>query len=512
MNIEIFELTPDKAKTIVAPSGYVIMLGWWSDGGYRQEMSWRSGSVYGSVITGDSIPAYCIVPEPIVVNPREYIPKYDGAVGVDHRLDIGSFGKNMIGMLDVRQGNYTQNYVSQFKPVGEWFPQFSAVSNTEYDAAMRSRRDPWTYGTWFRADSLPGHVGDFRYGCRWWQAGFEQIKQTGIDAAIAYNRADNKATNAQAVSNIVSFLTLNPYGIAANIASQSDNGALQDVAKVYSYVNAANNISNLAANASGVLNSFDASTISNNLPATVYDSASEAIVDENFFDDSFFTAGGTIGDNSDLFTPPIVEYFNMGDSASSFAGDFVPDDSYAPQDAMGGYEQNDYYQDDAFASTQNSYASDAQGSNLYADDTYDESVKQGSPSMNISAGAASGLVKTGLQITGANTPAQRPQGVSPIANQRTSVTGGILSGSGSIKQTIGDFLEGSTKLGQAYQNVRTSLSKQKAVRARSNNGVVKGATQDRNVVSLFSRPDGSSNWLLMGSLIVGGYFIVRKLK
>jgi hypothetical protein len=510
MQFEIFELTPEKAKTIVAPPGYVIMLGWWSEGGYRQRLDYRSGSVFGGVIAGDAIPAYCIAPESIVVNTREYIPKYEGAVGVDHRLDIGDFGKNMIGVLDTRQGNYTQNYVSPIRPSGEWMGQFFAVSNTEYDAGMRGSKNAWTYGTWFRADSIPNHVGDARYGCRWWQAGFEQIKQTGIDAAIAYNRVDNVAVNRQTISNIVSFLTFNPYGIAATIATQSDNGAAQEVAKVYSYVNAANNISNLATSASGVLNSFDTSTISNNLPATVYDSVSEALVEENFYDDSFFTAGGTVGDNSELFTHPITEYFDFDNSLSSLNDDHHISDDMVSTDALGGYEENIYYQDDAFAATENSYASTAEGSNLYADDTYDESIKQGSPSMNL--GVASGLVKAGLQITGANTPAQRPQAVSSITNQRNSVTGGVLSGSGSIKQTIGDFLEGSTKLGQAYQNVKNSFASQTKQRAKASNNVPRTATQDRSILASFTRPDGSTNWLLMGGLVVGGYFIVRKLK
>jgi hypothetical protein len=512
MNIEIFPLTLESSKTLVAPSGHVIMLGWWSEYGYNLPGSSRTEITTGKIITTDAIAAYCIVPEILLI-------------GDAHRLDRGSFGKSIMAMLDLRQSNLIQSMPTPRGIFGTGIHSFYELDG----AAFTRSRIMWgqgelglftNQGMWFRADTIPGHLGDSRYGCRWWQAGFEQIKQTGIDAIIEYNRADNRAANIQAASNIVSFLTLNPYGVAANIASQSDNGAAQEIAKVYSYVNLASNIENAASNALDKLsNAFDASSLSINIPEVVYDIPAPLpseipIMDENFFDDSFFTAGGTIGDNSELFTPPITEYFEFGDSASSFNADAIPD-MEMPQDASGGYEVHDYIQDDAFASTENGYNTDAQGSTLYADDTYDESIKQGSPnssSLDNAAGVAGTVAKVGMQITGANRPAQRPTGVSPITNQRNSVTGGILSGSGSIKQTIGDFLEGSTKLGQAYTNVKNTMAKQRDIRSKAANGVPRSSAQDRSVLSTFTRPDGSTNWLLVGGLVIGGYFVVRKFK
>jgi hypothetical protein len=460
---EIFELTLDKAKTIIAPPGYVIMLGWWSEGGYHQYMEWRGAGGYGGTITGDAIPAYCIVPENLVVNPREYITKYDNEVGVDHRLDIGAFGKNIIGVLDARQGNSTQNYLSPLKPYGAWVDQFAAVSETEFDKYARGVVAIHTYGFWFRADSIPNHVGDVRFGCRWWQAGFPQLKQAGIDAAITFNRAANKADNAQMISNIVSFLTFNPYGIAANIASQTNNEELQNIGQIYKYANIADNLTSGALSTSltdNLTQSLELGVTMDELDfsAATTDYAS-AFPDfgENPGMDVFFNDGlqGSIINNGDTFTGPDI---TAPPDVQIVQSDFAPvsDTPFSPNE---------------MDATATNVFNDG-GSNVYSTPDSPASISGISPSALINGGrqiytmSQSGNTPTRSPVGGNNQSAQiQTNAGSTAPNQTLSQTiNEWMRNAGTVARTVSAAAGGVAKLQNTVKQTQSNI---KAVNAPS---------------------------------------------
>lgn len=543
MDLSIHKLTPAKAYSIVAPDGFVIMLGWFSPQypNYESEIFSRNTWAKGKTITGDAIPAYFFAPEYAVVNPREYVPKPDYIESNDHRLDVGPVGEQIIGILDARQGKNGQNADWSADASGSatgWVDShviYQRITNAERKGGIDLKR----LGCWFRADSVPEYTGNSRAGCLFWSTSFETLKAKGIEAAISFNQNDNRAANIQAASYLVTFFTAGigsaftaALSVSTTVASQSSNEDIRNAAQYVKYANAANNLSSAAVSFvdtastafSGVAEigstvDYSALTgVSTALPDTIPTSISilETTMDGEFFDDSFFTAGGTIGDNSDLFTVALDEAISFDGLTSNFAEfDSAALDNYDMGMPETAFESVPYDSEAAFSNMQDGYTASVDDQVFYADDTYDAGIQQGSGGGGFGlnqAVSALGAVKTLQNITGANSTPPRAASQSSRPNQRNSVTGGVLSGNGNIRQTVGDFLEGSTKIGQAYQNVKTTLAKQTQARARAANGLPRANYQDRTIGTMFTTDDGRPNYLLMGGLALGGFFAFKAMK
>jgi hypothetical protein len=555
--MKISRLTTDAIRTFKKTDR--ILLGWYSDGyGYSfGNYSTDEGTVLGLDSPADAYPCYCIA-EPSIDNSHDltsnwqkellscllardyylFLPEqYNARINPEYARQLAGGGPVYTeSSSESATFQVTADLGDAAIPPYSFFSFEKILTRQQYltqdgDFSSYQFRDAYVYdrkfyGCWWNAATIPLAENDCRLGAYFWLKSFAQLNQKAGEIGIQHRRAMHKATNAGYLSMILAAMggfAGVMMAVCSDLAKDQDWQWFKTFKQVYAVYNVASGAIDSAGDAAGSLTEgvTDASVTNfeSSLPVDVTTNLGVLNMDNiDFYDDSFFTAGGTVGDTSELFTAPLIETVDFDNMTSSFVENSALTDEQLESiinDPYTSTTELKYEQSDAFARG-NEYTPSGQDSVLFGDDTYDASVQQGTANAGSSvagyAGSVATAIKVGTQITGANKPPTRPTGISPITNPRSSVTGGVLSGSGNIRQTVGDFLEGSTKVGQAYQNVRNTLDRQRQIRARSTNGTPRASRQDRPFNTTFTQADGSPNLMMLGVVAVGGFFAFKALK